>query len=66
MRKHIDYYYKCFDKESDNEVDRIVNERFNDYGYNFDTNRRKVINEENMKKICYKNCLKLKKESEKY
>ncbi len=65
MRKHIDYYYKCFDKESDNEVDRIVNERFNDYGYNFDTNRRKVVNEENMKKICYKNCLKLKKESEK-
>ena len=65
MRKHIDYYYKCFDKESDNEVDRIVNERFNDYGYNFDTNRRKVVNEENIKKIRYKNCLKLKKESEK-
>ncbi len=65
MRKHIDYFYKCFDKESDNEVDRIVTEKFNDYGYNFDTNRRKVINEENMKKVCYKNCLKLKKESEK-
>ncbi len=65
MRKHIDYYYKCFDKESDNEVDRIVTEKFNDYGYNFDTNRRKVIKEENMKKVCYKNCLKLKKESEK-
>ncbi|MCI9280458.1 MAG: hypothetical protein HFJ02_06650 [Bacilli bacterium] len=65
MRKHIDYYYKCFDKESVNEIDRIVTEKFNDYGYNFDTNRRKTVNEENMKKVCYKNCLKLRKESEK-
>ncbi len=43
MRKHIDYYYKCFDKQNENAIDKINNERFNEYGYNFDGNKRRVI-----------------------
>ena len=38
MRKHIDYYYKCYDRQNESNIDKIVNERFNEYGYNFDTN----------------------------
>lgn len=43
MRKHIDYYYKCFDKKNENAIDKIINERFNEYGYNFDSNRKRAI-----------------------
>ena len=56
MRRHIDYYYKCYDRNYLNEQDRIFNECFNDYGYNFDTNKRKATDpDEYAKKISFKN-----------
>ncbi len=56
MRKHIDYFYKCYDKMNENEIERTCNERFNEYGYNFDTNRKRVINyDELARKTDYKN-----------
>lgn len=62
MRKHIDYYYKCFDKENDSEIEQMRTEKFNEYGYNFDTNKRRVKREE-IQKLKYKNCLNLRKEN---
>ncbi len=57
MRKHIDYYYKCFDRIYDNEWDKNHYERFNEYGYNFDSNRQRNFNsEEELAKIKYKTC----------
>lgn len=65
MRKHIDYYYKSFDKE-DVGVDCIFNEKFNEYGYNFSGNTRKVIDKEQMAcRTNYKRCQKLVAESKK-
>ena len=59
MRRHNDYYYKSYDRNYLNEQDRICNECFNEYGYNFDTNKRKTINEEvNLKKTNYQQSLK--------
>ncbi len=56
MRKHIDYYYKCYDKQNENGIDKICNERFNEYGYNFDSNSKKTINyDEIAKKTNYQN-----------
>ena len=43
MRKHIDYFYKCYDKQDREGIERTIHERFNEYGYNFDTNKRKVV-----------------------
>ena len=54
MRKHIDYFYKCYDKVYSSEVDRICNESFNEYGYNFETNKRREFNyDELIKKTNY-------------
>lgn len=56
MRKHIDYCYKCYDKMNENAIEQTINERFNEYGYNFDTNRKRVINyDELARKTDYKN-----------
>lgn len=56
MRKHIDYHYKCYDKQNENNIDKIVNERFNEYGYNFDSNSQRWINyDELARKTDYKN-----------
>ena len=56
MRKHIDYHYKCYDKQNVSNMDRIVNERFNEYGYNFDTNSKRCINYDDLaRKTDYKN-----------
>ena len=56
MRKHIDYFYKCYDRQNENNIDKIVNERFNEYGYNFDTNRKRNIDyDELARKTDYKN-----------
>ncbi len=59
MRKHIDYFYKCYDKKDTNEMERIVNERFNEYGYNFDSNSKKNIDYDALaSKTNYTNCKK--------
>jgi hypothetical protein len=56
MRKHIDYYYKCFDKKYESEYEKNLYERFNEYGYNFYSNNRRNINyDELSKKTNYKN-----------
>ena len=58
MRRHIDYYYKCFDKINFTKMDKILYESFNDYGYNFDSNKRRVIDiEEKCCKTNYQECL---------
>ncbi len=56
MRKHIDYHYKCYDRQNESNIDKIVNERFNEYGYNFDTNSKRIIQyDELSRKTDYKN-----------
>lgn len=62
MRKHIDYYYKCYDKQNETNMDRIINERFNEYGYNFDSNSKRIIDYDAMlQKKNYKTCMEQKK-----
>lgn len=39
--KSDEYYYKCADIERDTEIERKKYEYFNEYGYNFDSNKRK-------------------------
>lgn len=66
MRRHIDYFYKCYDKTNSSEVDRICNEYFNDYGYNFDSNKRREINpDECARKTNYNKCHSKLKDKEK-
>jgi hypothetical protein len=55
MRKHIDYYYKCYDKKYDSELEKNCYERFNEYGYNFDTNSKRIINYDDVCKTNYQN-----------
>ncbi len=56
MRKNINYFYKCYDKQNENGIDRIVNERFNEYGYNLDSNKKRIIDyDELARKTDYKN-----------
>ena len=63
MRKHIDYFYKCFDRVNFNEQERIFNECFNEYGYNFSSNsRRNIDKDEMLKKTNYQVCQKNLKE----
>lgn len=50
MRKHIDYFYKCYDRQYSNEIEKCCCERFNEYGYNFDTNKRRFINYDDLNK----------------
>lgn len=66
MRKHVDYFYKCYDKINDSELDRICNECFNEYGYNFDSNKRRVMDyDEVAKKTNYNACKNKGKEKRK-
>lgn len=66
MRKHIDYFYKCYDKKSENEQDRICREYFNEYGYNFDSNKRRVIDPDgHIKKKNYQESMAIRKQKEK-
>ncbi|MCI8393891.1 MAG: hypothetical protein HFH86_00195 [Bacilli bacterium] len=44
MRKHISYYYKSYDGQYQNELERKIQECCNDYGYNLETNRRREMN----------------------
>lgn len=65
MRKHIDYFYKSYDKE-DVGVDCIINERFNEYGYNFAGNSRKIVDKDVLfSKTNYRKCQKIVAENKK-
>ncbi len=57
MRKNITYFYKCYDGSPLSELERKEVEYFNDYGYNFETNRRREISLDNNSKKSGPNCL---------
>lgn len=57
MRKHTDYFYKCYDKVYSSELERTYNEAFNEYGYNFESNKRREFNyDEQVTKTNYNAC----------
>lgn len=59
MRKHIDYYYKSYDKIYDSEIERMCRECFNDYGFNFEANNRRYYDSDaHLKKTDYQKCQK--------
>lgn len=43
MRKHIDLHYKSYDGFNLNEMDRKMVECFNEYGYNFESNKKRTM-----------------------
>ena len=56
MRKHISDYYKSYDGKYENNVDKIIREQFNEYGYNFDSNQKREIDYDALvSKTDYKN-----------
>lgn len=57
MRKNIDYFYKCYDGTPQSELERKNFEYFNDYGYNFDSTKRKINSIDNLAKKTGPNCL---------
>lgn len=46
MQKRLDYFYKSFDIESDDAWEKKKYECMNEYGYNFDSNKKRVIDYE--------------------
>lgn len=61
MRKNFLYYYKTYDNDYDSEVEKINREAFNEYGYNFDSNRRKAISDSKMSRTIHKRVINSKK-----
>jgi len=57
MRKHINLYYKTFDGNNLSELDRKLNECFNDYGYNLESQRRRTISIDEVAAKSGPNCL---------
>lgn len=57
MRKHIDYFYKSYDKIYRSELERREFECFNEYGYNFDSNNRREEDlEKRISRTNYNSC----------
>ena len=50
---NIDYYYKGYDVDNTNRLERLKMEYSNPYGYNLDSNSRRVIDYD--KKAMYTN-----------
>ena len=46
MINHNDYYYKGYDIDNKNRLEKMQMEYFNPYGYNIDSNSRRVIDYE--------------------
>lgn len=57
MRKHIELYYKTFDQNNLSEMDRKIYECFNDYGYNFESTRKRTISLDSIASKSGPNCL---------
>ena len=57
MRKHLSLYYKSFDGSKCSEMDRKLNECFNEYGYNMESNRKKTISLDEVSCKSGPNCL---------
>lgn len=54
MQKRLDYYYKSYDIENENLWEKKNFEYLNEYGYNFDSNKKRVVDyEKNCKKVLY-------------
>ena len=63
MRKHIDYHYKCYDKQNETNMDKMIYESFNEYGYNFESNSKKNIDYDDLiAKKHYNTCVNRVKE----
>ena len=59
MRKNSAYYYKSYDRINFNEIERITNECFNDYGFNLGSNKRREFDYDDL--LSKTNCQSLKK-----
>lgn len=53
-RRSCDYFYKTCDIEKMSSLDKKRYEYINEYGYNFDSSKKRIINEE-MKVTRHKN-----------
>jgi len=54
MEKRLDYYYKSFDIDSNSIWEKKNYDCMNEYGYNFDSNKKRVIDyEKNCRKVLY-------------
>jgi hypothetical protein len=57
MRRNVDYFYKSYDGTPTNDLERRTMEYFNDYGYNLETNRRRIKAIDDCSKKSGPNCL---------
>lgn len=48
MYKNSDYYYKGYDVTNTNRLERLKMEYSNPYGYNLESNSRRVVNYDNL------------------
>lgn len=63
MQKRLDYYYKSYDIESNSAWEKKNFEYMNEYGYNFDSNKKRVIDYDKMcKRVLYSDVKKRNKE----
>lgn len=63
MQKRLDYYYKSYDIENDSAWEKKNYEYMNDYGYNFDSNKKRVIDYDKMcSRVLYSDVKKRNKE----
>ncbi len=54
MQRRLDYVYKSYDIESDSAWEKRNFECMNEYGYNFDSNKRRVVDyEKKCKRVLY-------------
>ncbi|MBQ6687589.1 MAG: hypothetical protein IJN03_03605 [Bacilli bacterium] len=54
MQKRLDYFYKSYDIDSDNAWERKTIGCMNEYGYNFDSNKKRIIDyEKKCSKVLY-------------
>lgn len=54
MQKRLDYFYKSYDIDSDSAWERKTIECMNEYGYNFDSNKKRIVDyEKKCSKVLY-------------
>jgi len=46
MQKHIDYFYKSYDIDNVNSLEKKNFEVMNEYGYNYEVNNKRVVDYE--------------------
>lgn len=65
MINHNDYYYKGYDITNKNRLEKIIMEHFNPYGYNIDSNNKRVIDYDKMCCRTNQDCIKNKEYNQK-